>query len=65
MLFSELYEIIVNRVTFVGFKEDDRPNRPPPGSNAGPQTVDSQHSGGLFSEWVIHELAIEDYNILT
>jgi len=28
MLFSELYKIVVNKVTFVGFKGGDRPNRP-------------------------------------
>jgi len=29
MLFSELYKITVNEVTFVGFRGGDRPNRPP------------------------------------
>jgi len=28
MLFSELHKIVVNKITFVGFREDDRPNRP-------------------------------------
>jgi len=27
MLFSELYEIMANKVNFVGFKGGDRPNR--------------------------------------
>jgi len=31
MLFSELYKIFVKKVTFVGFRGGDRPNRPPPG----------------------------------
>ena len=30
MLFSELYKIFVKKVTFVGFRGGDRPNRPPP-----------------------------------
>jgi len=29
MLFSELYNIMVNKVTFVGFRGDDRPSRLP------------------------------------
>jgi len=29
MLFSELYKNMVNKITFVGFREGDRPNRPP------------------------------------
>jgi len=29
MLFSQLYKIMVNEVTFVGFRGGDRPNRPP------------------------------------
>jgi len=29
MLFSELYKIMVNKVTFVSFKGGDRPNSPP------------------------------------
>ena len=29
MLFSELYKIMVNKFTFVSFRGDDRPNRPP------------------------------------
>jgi len=29
MLFSELYKIMVKKVTFVGFRVGDRPNRPP------------------------------------
>jgi len=28
MLFSELYKIMVKKVTFAGFREGDRPNRP-------------------------------------
>jgi len=32
MLFSELYKIMVKRVTFVGFRGGDRPNRSPPES---------------------------------
>jgi len=28
MLFSELYKIMVNEVTFVGLRVDDSPNRP-------------------------------------
>jgi len=32
MLFSELCNIMVNKVIFVGFREGDRPNRPVPGS---------------------------------
>jgi len=33
MLFSELYKIMVNKVTFVGFSGGgNRPNRPHPGS---------------------------------
>jgi len=28
MLFSELYKIMVNKVTFVGFMGGDRPNHP-------------------------------------
>ena len=28
MLFSELHKIVVNKITFVGFRGDDRPNRP-------------------------------------
>jgi len=46
MIFSELHEIMVNKVTFVGFRRDNRP----PGSAPGPLAVDTQHSGGLFSE---------------
>jgi len=30
MLFSELYKIMVSKVTFAGFKGDDRPIRAPP-----------------------------------
>ena len=30
LLFSELYKIMVKRVTFVGFRGGDPPNRPPP-----------------------------------
>jgi len=44
--FSELYKIMVNKVTFVGF----RGVIVPLGSAPGLQTVDSQYSGGLFSE---------------
>jgi len=33
MLFSELYKIKVNKVTFVGFRGGDRPNRLLPGSD--------------------------------
>jgi len=29
MLFSEFYKIVMNKVTFVGFREDNRPNRFP------------------------------------
>jgi len=29
MLFSELFKIMVKKVTFVGFRGGDRPNRPP------------------------------------
>jgi len=29
MLFSELYKIMVNKVTSLGFKGSDGPNRPP------------------------------------
>jgi len=29
MLFLKLYKIMVNKVTFVGFKGGDRPNHPP------------------------------------
>jgi len=29
MLFSEFFKIIVNKVTFLGFRGDDRSNRPP------------------------------------
>jgi len=29
MVLSELYNIMVKNVTFVGFKGGDRPNRPP------------------------------------
>jgi len=29
MLFSELYKIMMNKVTFVGFRGGDRPNLPP------------------------------------
>jgi len=29
MLFSELYKMTVYKVTFEGFREGDRPNRPP------------------------------------
>jgi len=29
MLIYELYKIMVNKVTFVDFTGDDRPNRPP------------------------------------
>jgi len=29
MLFSELHKIVVNEVTFAGFRGGDRPNRPP------------------------------------
>jgi len=29
MLFSELYKLMVNKVTFVGFGGHDRPNRSP------------------------------------
>jgi len=32
MLFSELHKIMVIKVTFLGFRGGDRPNRPPPGS---------------------------------
>jgi len=32
MLFFEMYKTMVNKVTFVGFRGGDRPNRPPPGS---------------------------------
>jgi len=28
MLLSEVYKIVVNKVTFVGFRGSDRPNRP-------------------------------------
>jgi len=64
MLFSELYEIMVNKVTFVGLGGVVAPIVLL-GSALGPQTVDSQYGGGLFSEWVIHELTIEDFNILS
>jgi len=37
---------MVNKVTFVGFSGMIAPL----GSAPGPQTVDSQYSGGLFSE---------------
>jgi len=30
MLFSELFKIMVNEITSVGFKGGDGPNRPPP-----------------------------------
>jgi len=29
MLFSQLYKIMVKKVTLVGFRENDRPNRTP------------------------------------
>jgi len=29
MLFSDLYKIMVKKVTFVGFRGGDRPNLPP------------------------------------
>jgi len=32
---SELYKIMVKKVTFVGFRGGDRPNRLPPGSTPG------------------------------
>ena len=32
MLFPELYNMKINKVTFVGFRMDDRPNRAPIGS---------------------------------
>jgi len=32
MLFSESYNIMVKKVSFVGSRGSDRPNRPPPGS---------------------------------
>ena len=35
MLFSELYKIMVNKVTFMGFRGGDRPNRPPSGPAPG------------------------------
>jgi len=38
MLFSELYRVMVKKVTFVGFRGADRPNRPPgstPGTSGG------------------------------
>jgi len=37
---------MANKVTFVGFRGSIAPT----GSAPGPQTVESQHSGGLFSE---------------
>ena len=46
--FSELYEIMVNKVTFVGFRgviAPIAPLEPAPGL----QTVDSKYSGGLLS----------------
>jgi len=64
MLFLELYEIMVNKIIFVGFRGVNSPIFPL-GSAPGPQTVDSQYSGGLFSEWLIYELTIEDFNILS
>jgi len=64
MLLSELYEIMVNKVTFVGFKGGDRPNhphwiRPWTAENGQPAQWRS------FCEWVIHELTTEDLNILS
>jgi len=35
MLFSHLYQIMVNKVTFIGFWEGDHPNRCPGSDPAG------------------------------
>jgi len=34
MMFFGLYKIMVNKVTFVGFRGGDRPNRPPGSAHA-------------------------------
>ena len=46
MLFSELYKIMVNKVTFVGFRGGDRHNPP---SLDPPPDCTPKHVGGPFS----------------
>ena len=42
MLFSESHKIMMNKITFVGFREGDRLNCPPPGSVPAQVTVDNR-----------------------
>ena len=44
MLFSELYKIMANKVTFIGFRDSDRSNRPLPLGSAPVLVAIDEHS---------------------
>jgi len=51
MFSSELYKIMVNKITFIGFKGGDRSNRPPGSAPAGNCTATQGNASSLRSSY--------------